>query len=187
MKPSKLDHIWNQIEDDLLFQYDEYHRDALQMAIQNLPTYLAPDSVWTNIEKNIDNKSLVVRWKNLLLVAAILVMLLSASLWFQQLMVEPKVLYTKANLNEVSLTNLTDTSSSIFKELKEATCSIKPSYCLSDDFIQAESEYNELLAMQEDILKHANVYDNGDQMEMMMLKLEDRKKTIEQELIAQLN
>lgn len=186
MKPKKLDDIWNRIEVDLKFDAEEIGREHLYKALSELPEFLAPDHVWSRIENNIDQPKLRLK-RTYWVAAASVLFLIGMFIFVKQQRKQAPILFAKVELSKESHYQFADTSAAVFTELKEATCSIKPSYCLSEQFIQSESEYKELLAMQSDILEHANMYDNSDQMDAMLLKLEDRKKTIEQELMAQLN
>lgn len=187
MKPKKLDDLWHRIEADLRFDTEELGREHLYHALSELPEFLAPDHVWPQIEKNIDQPKLRFKRTYGVVAAASVLFLVGMFMFIQHQRKQTPIQFAKVELSKESHDPPADTSAAVFTELKEATCSIKPSYCLSERFIQSETEYKELLAMQSDILEHANMYDNSDQMDAMLLKLEDRKKSIEQELMAQLN
>jgi hypothetical protein len=188
MKSNKLDQVWNKIEEDLQLHYTEENREALYKAIQDLPAFICPKDLWSSIENEIQPKKLTWQKKYYAYAAAVIVFILGSMFYLQtQFKPSTPIQYASANITEYNLNQLADTSNATFDELKNATCNYKPSYCTSEEFKNYETEYQELIAMQEDILMKAKHFDGGEQMEAMLLKIESRKKNIEQELIVKLN
>jgi hypothetical protein len=188
MDQQKLDKLWQNIEADLQLTYSENNREALLKAILELPEYKAPEKVWTSIDMQLTKNSVRISWKKYLSIAAMITVILSLAYLFQTKWEGANsIQYTQVPINSYDISNLADTNSTTFNDLKSITCNIQPSYCTSSEFMNYESEYNELLNMQESILQKASLYDGGEHLENMLLKIESRKKDIEQELIAKLN
>ena len=189
MKKNKLDHIWGKIADDLSLSYIESNREALIKAINNLPDYKAPEIVWLNIEAQLNAKSKIKNLPQIYLVAATISILIGLSYLLYNKVVnrDESIHYTKVDGNSNNLYDIADTSSTVFTKIMSSTCGIKPSYCASAEFKSFEKEYKELEMMQAKILNQAHQYDNENELESMLLKIENQKKSIEQRLIEQIN
>jgi hypothetical protein len=188
MKKNKLNHIWDKISDDLNLSYTENNKEALYKAIQELPVYEAPEHMWLKIEKNLNPKTKIFRLSKSMLVAATVALIFGLSFFINKMAsVESKVQYSKVNSNSNNLYNIADTSSTVFSKIITSSCEIKPTYCTSAEFKSFEKEYKDLELMQDKILKQANQYDNESDLELMLLKIENQKKNIEQYLIEQIN
>jgi hypothetical protein len=188
MKKNKLDHIWDKIADDLSLQYQESNREALIKAIQNLPNYKAPAKVWLNIEAELSKPSKIKKLPQVYAIAASLCLLLGLGYVVMKSIVNSsdKVHYTKVENYNNNLYEIADTTSSVFTKILNSTCGIKPSYCASAEFKNFEKEYKNLELMQAKILNQAHQYDNENELESMLLKIENQKKSIEQHLIEQI-
>lgn len=189
MKKNKLDHIWDKIADDLSLSYQENNREALTKAIRHLPIYKAPEKVWLNIEAQLNSKSKIKKLPQVYLIAATISLLIGLSylLFNKVINIKEKIHYSKVESSSSNLYDIADTSSSVFTKIMNSTCGIKPSYCASSEFKSFEKEYKELELMQAKILNQANHYDNENELEGMLLKIENQKKSIEQHLIEQIN
>jgi hypothetical protein len=187
MKKNKLDNIWDKIADDLSLNYKESNREALSKAIQELPKYKAPAKVWINIENQLKTKAKVEKLPNMYLLAASLALLIGLSIFVYNASNKNKIQYARGTSINNNLYEIADTSSSCFNKILNSTCSIKPNYCASNEFKSFEKEYQTLEIMQQKILKQAAHYDNDDELESMLLKIENQKKNIEQRLIEQIN
>jgi hypothetical protein len=188
MKKNKLDHIWDKIADDLSLPYQESNREALIKAIHHLPNYKAPAQVWLNIETELNKPSKIKKLTQVYAVAASLCLLIGLGYLMMKSFVDSsnKIEYTKVEINNNNLYEIADTTSSVFTKIMNSTCGIKPSYCASAEFKNFEKEYKNLELMQLKILNQANQYDNESELESMLLKIENQKKSIEQHLIEQI-
>lgn len=189
MKKNKLDHIWDKITDDLSLSYRENNRESLVKAIHNLPKYTAPEKVWTNIEAQLSTTSKIKKLPQVYSIAAAIILLLGLSYLVVNKVTNTneRVRYSKTESSSNNLYDIADTSSSVFTKIMNSTCGIKPSYCASAEFKSFEKEYRDLELMQTKILNQANHYDNENELESMLLKIENQKKSIEQHLIEQIN
>ncbi|HPI53935.1 MAG TPA: hypothetical protein PLU10_04535 [Chitinophagaceae bacterium] len=188
MKKDRLDSLWEHIEHDLNSKYTELQKENLYAAINNLPTYKAPDSCWLNIQEELTTTKKRYWLQPYLKLAAISLLVLSIGILIQRkLSVEKPTYYAKVYESAMNLYTIADTTNDAFTKLKNSTCNIRPDYCESDEFKQAEMAYGELNEMQAEILQKSSIYDNDDELETMLLKIETRKKAIQQELIQQLN
>jgi hypothetical protein len=93
----------------------------------------------------------------------------------------------EAELEFLVTKKITEKARGVFTKIMNSTCGIKPSYCASAEFKSFEKEYKELEMMQTKILNQALQYDNENELESMLLKIENQKKSIEQRLIEQIN
>ena len=188
MKKDRLDSLWEHIEHDLDSKYTELQKENLYAAIHNLPIYNAPDSCWINMEKELSTTKKRYWLHPYLKLAAISLLVLFIGILIQRkLNIEKPTYYAKVYEPSMNLYNIADTTNDDFAKLKNSTCNIRPDYCESDEFKQAEMAYSELNDMQAEILQKSSIYDNDDELETMLLKIETRKKAIQQELIQQLN
>ncbi len=187
MNKKNIDHIWDQIEEDLAIDYQELNKEFLYQAIQQLPTYKAPDRCWSVIDQELGKSKRFSVYSYLKMAAVVLVMIAISILIQYNLSPKSPTQYAKVYDQSINLYEISDTSDNVFVELKNSTCSIKPEYCKSEEFKQFEQSYTELEHMQQEILAKSADYDNADQFETMLLKIESQKKDIQQELILQLN
>lgn len=188
MKKNKLDLIWDKIADDLNLSYTESNKEALYKAIQELPTYKAPAHIWSKIEHDLIPRTKYFSLSKPFLAAASVVVILSLSFIIYRLVnVDSSVSYSKVTTNSNNLSEIADTTSTVFTRIINSSCDIKPSYCASAEFKSFEKEYQDLEKMQEKILRQADQYDNDSDLELMLLKIENQKKIIEQHLIEQIN
>ena len=187
MKKNKLDKIWDKIEADLGLNYKESNREALLKAIQKLPEYKAPAKVWINIEKQLKVKTNANGFSKIYLIAASFALLIGLSVFVYNTGYRSKIQYTSGTSINNNLYEIADTSSTVFSKILNNSCSVKPSYCASNEFKSFEKEYQSLELMEQKILKQAAHYDNEDDLELMLLKIENKKKNIEQRLIEQIN
>lgn len=189
MKKKKLDRIWDNIEYDLILSYKESNRDAIVKAIHNLPQYKAPEKVWTKIENQLNINSKVGKRPRFFLMAAALSLIIGFSfiLVLNKGTTHEKIHYTQAKSNSNNFYEIADTSSSVLTKIISASCGINPVYCASAEFKDFQKEYKTLEHMQVIILKKASSYDNEKEVETMLIKIENQKKSIEQHLIDQIN
>lgn len=188
MKKNPIDSLWEHIEQDLSVEYKELHKENLYSAIHQLPTYQAPESCWMNIEASLSSTQKRFWLQPYFKIAAAVVILLGIGNLVQQKMSQQKhTYYATVYAPEVNLYNLADTASDSFDKIKNSACNLRPDFCQSDEFKQAETTYSELNEMQAQILQKSSMYDNDDELENMLLKIASRKKAIQQELIQQLN
>jgi hypothetical protein len=188
MQKNKLDHIWNKIADDLNLSYLEDNRESLARAIQELPKYKAPEAVWLKIETELSIKLKVKKHARFYLAAASIALLIGLTVFvFYNTNTMNQIHYVNTTNKTINLYEIADTSSSVFSKIMNSSCSIKPSYCASNEFKSYEKQYQALETMQQKILKQAVYYDNENELETMLLKIENQKKNIEQLLIAQIN
>lgn len=187
MNKKKLDHIWNHIEEDLAIDYQELNKEFLYQAIQQLPTYQAPDRCWAVIDQELGKSKKFSVYTYLKMAAVVIVLLAIGVLIQYNLGTKVATQYAKVYDQSIDLYQISDTTHDVFVKLKNSTCTIKPEFCNSEEFKQFELTYNELEQMQQKILAKSADYDNADQFEIMLLKIETQKKDIQQELIQQLN
>lgn len=188
MKENNLNNIWNKIADDLSLSYQESNREALSKAIHDLPQFEAPEHVWKKIETELNRKTKVINLTRVTGIAASLLILLGLGFMLIKLSSnDNKIQYTKTLDATNNWYEIADTSSNVFNKIINSTCGIKPTYCASAEFKSFEEQYKSLELMQEKILKQANQYDNDSDLEEMLIRIENQKKSIEKHLIEQIN
>ncbi len=190
MKQEQNDPIWLKISADLDLQYEESGRVNLEQALHTLPVYTAPESAWSNIVEGLPKKVVVrqLTFRKVMGIAAILIIMIGAFLTWQHIATkEVPVQYAKVEQSKLDLHLISDTSTQVFADLKNAVCEVRPGYCKSEEFQETEKNYQDLLEAQQQVLKKAAMYDDDAQVEQLLLHIENEKKQIEQEVIAQIN
>lgn len=187
MKKNKLDNIWDNINSDLELNYQETNRDALIKAIHQLPDYKAPDRIWNNIETTIHTPKIKIFTPYRLKIAASIIGLLGIGLGIFFWNGSEKInYYTESKSETIDLISITDTTNSSFEKLKNATCQIKPGICNSTEFKTITHDYNDLIKYQNEILQQSKISDD-ESLQAMLIKIEEQKKHIQQQMIAMID
>jgi hypothetical protein len=187
MKENKLDNIWDNINSDLELKYQETNREALIKAIHQLPFNKAPDRIWNEMEANIHKQKIKFLTPYRLKIAASVIGLLGIGLGLLFWNSNEKVnYYSEQKPESIDLTSISDTTNSSFEKLKNATCQIKPGVCNSTEFKTITHDYSDLIQYQNKILQQSKISDD-ENLQAMLIKIEEQKKQIQQQMIAMID
>ena len=153
-------------------------------AINNLPVYSASDKIWKQIDSRIHQPKIKFFSSRKMSIAASIVGLLGIAIGFLVWNHSSKINFYAVKATEnIDLMSISDTSTASFEKIKNATCQLKPNYCSSDEFKNLTKQYDELINDQHRILLQSKISDD-ENLQQMLLKIENQKKEIQQQMIA---